>query len=367
MSIFNKTYQVTKAFQRLGIWSIPLLSTPLLLPVVLAQSISPSSHNVNTYNNTSTNQSSLNISNVSQWEQQVIPKIINKTNKTNWANKTHQPKTHPTAPQPQLLAKKQSKTVRHRKQRKIAKKPQYTPPAFQIRVAIADKVDSLTIGSSTDAYIMASNGKALQKLPASQAFLAQPYQSNIIIGSGQLPNAVWISPSKGGAVYVGNRWYRGKLLLLSQENKLLAVNYIDLEHYLSSVVGSEMHPSAPEEALKAQAVAARSYALVHLVRPASTWYNLGNTERWQVYKGMNSEYNTTQKAVKATAGQIISYKGGIVESLYASTDEIVAQAHGGVGMSQTGAYKLAAQGYDYRQIIGYYYPGAVTARLELKR
>ena len=152
MSIFNKNYQVTKAFQRLGIWSIPLLSTPLLLPLVLAQSLSPSSHNVNTYNNTSTNQSSRNISNVSQWEQQVIPKVINKTNKNNWTNKSNQPKTHPTAPQPQLLAKKQSKTVRHRK-RKIAKKPQYTPPAFEIRVAIADGVDSLTIGSDRRAHV----------------------------------------------------------------------------------------------------------------------------------------------------------------------------------------------------------------------
>lgn len=363
MSIFNKTHQVTKAFQRLGIWSIPLLSTPLLLPLVFAQSLSPSSRIVNSYNNTSINNSNLNVSTVSQWEQQTIPKEINKNNSP--ANKTNKPKTKPTAQKQQIVGK-QVKTAK-KTRRKVAKKRQYTAPAFEIRVAIANKVDSLTLGSSTPAYIMASNGKVLHKLPASQAFLAQPYQSNIIIGSGQLPSAVWISPTKGGVVYVGDRWYRGKLLLVSEENKLLAVNYVDLEHYLSSVVGSEMHPTAPAEALKAQAVAARSYALVHLVRPASSWYNLGNTQRWQVYKGMNSEYNTSQKAVKETAGQILSYKGGIVESLYASTDEIVAQAHNGAGMSQTGAYQLANQGYNYRQILGYYYPGAATARLEPKR
>lgn len=362
MSIFNKTYQVTKAFQRLGIWSVPLLSTPLLLPLVFAQSISPSSQSVNSSNNTSTNNSNINVSTVSQWEQQRIPKEINKNNSP--ANKTNKPKNNPTAQKRQIVAKQLKTAKKHR--RKVAKR-QYIAPAFEIRVAIANKVDSLTVGSSTPAYIMASNGKVLHKLPAAQALLAQPYQSNIIIGSGQLPNAVWISPTKGGAVYVGDRWYRGKLLLVSQENKLIAVNYVDLEHYLSSVVGSEMHPTAPEEALKAQAVAARSYALVHLVRPASSWYNLGNTQRWQVYKGMNSEYNTSQKAVKETAGQILSYKGGIVESLYASTDEIVAQAHKGAGMSQTGAYKLAEQGFDYRQILGYYYPGAATTRLEPKR
>lgn len=365
MSIFNQTHRVTKVVQRLGIWTIPIVSTPILLPLVLAQSLSPSSHIVNTYNNTSTNQSSPNISTVSQWEPQINQKNINKSNSA--ANKTERHKTKSNSVQKSSFqANKSSKVARRHRKKRIAKK-QYIAPAFEIRVAIADKVDSLTIGSSTEAYILASNGKALQKLPASQAFLAQPYQSNIIIGSGQLPNAVWISPTKGGAVYVGDRWYRGKLLLLSLENKLLAVNYVDLEHYLSSVVGSEMHPTAPLEALKAQAVAARSYALVHLVRPASTWYNLGNTQRWQVYKGMNSEYNTSQLAVKATAGQIISYQGGVVESLYASTDEIVAQAHGGAGMSQTGAYQLAAQGYDYRQILGYYYPGTATTRLQPKR
>lgn len=364
MSIFNQTHRVTKVVQRLGIWTIPIVSTPILLPLVLAQSLSPSSHSVNTYTNTSTNQSSPNISTVSQWEPQINQKDITKTNSA--ANKTDKPKTKSSSAQkPRFQANKSSVAKKSRKKR-IAKK-QYTAPAFEIRVAIADKVDSLAIGSSTQAYILASNGKVLQKLPASQAFLAQPYQSNIIIGSGQLPSSVWISPTKGGAVYVGERWYRGKLLLLSLENKLLAVNYVDLEHYLSSVVGSEMHPTAPLEALKAQAVAARSYALVHLVRPASTWYNLGNTQRWQVYKGMNSEYNTSQLAVKATAGQIISYQGGVVESLYASTDEIVDQAHGGMGMSQTGAYKLAAQGYNYQQILGHYYPGTATTRLQPKR
>ena len=67
-----------------------------------------------------------------------------------------------------------------------------------------------------------------------------------------------------GAVFVGDRWYKGKLLLVVQGNKLLAINYVNLEEYLLSVVGSEMNAAAPIEALKAQAVAARSYALVHI-------------------------------------------------------------------------------------------------------
>ncbi|MGL5035721.1 MAG: SpoIID/LytB domain-containing protein, partial [Microcystaceae cyanobacterium] len=168
-------------------------------------------------------------------------------------------------------------------------------------------------------------------------------------------------------VHVGDRWYRGRILLVSKGDSVLAVNYVDLEHYLTSVVGSEMHANAPSEALKAQAIAARSYALVHMIRPASDWFDLGDNQRWQVYKGLNSEYNTGFKAVGDTAGQVLSYKGGVVESLYASTDAIVASAHKGRGMSQLGAYDLAKQGYNYQQILSRYYPGVALARVILQQ
>jgi stage II sporulation protein D len=90
-------------------------------------------------------------------------------------------------------------------------------------------------------------------------------------------------------------------------------------------------------------------------------------ERHQAYKGIATEYNTTHQAVGETAGEILSYKGGVVESLYAATQEVVDKAHNGVGMSQNGAYAYANQGYDYRQILGVYYPGVAIALLEEKR
>jgi len=329
---------------------IPIVSAPLLLPL-FSQSFSPTS--TKAIDPSPTTPDNNNVSSVAQWEAE--------------ARREGQSKM-PTA-QPQKLNKTNKQQLKKikRKRQHIAKKPQYAAPKLEIRVAIAQDADSLIVGSSTPAQVVGANGKVLRQLPNGQAFTAQPSDSNqIAIGDAQLPNTVWIYPQKEGVVYVGDRWYRGKLLLVAQQQKLLAVNYVDLEQYLASVVGSEMHASAPTEALKAQAVAARSYALVHMVRPASSWFNLGNTQRWQVYKGMNSEYNTTQKAVKDTAGQIISYQGGVVESLYAATDEIVQKAHGGKGMSQTGAYQLAAQGYNYLQILAHYYPRTATARLEIK-
>jgi stage II sporulation protein D len=166
-------------------------------------------------------------------------------------------------------------------------------------------------------------------------------------------------------VYVGEHWYRGSVQLLQVSGKLLAINYLDLESYLYSVVGSEMPAYWPAEALKAQAIAARSYAVVHLARPSSDYYDLGATPRWQAYNGAETETNTTQLAVNETRGLLLSYQGGVVESLYASSDQLVQEAHGGFGMSQEGASQLAQQSFSYQQILGHFYPGTGLAVLDI--
>jgi stage II sporulation protein D len=130
------------------------------------------------------------------------------------------------------------------------------------------------------------------------------------------------------------------------------------------VVASEVSPSWPMEALKAQAIAARSYALTHYFRPASEWYHLGATQRHQVYTGIDREAPPTTQAVDDTSGEFVSYRGGIVESLYAASDAIVARAFQGRGMSQLGALGLAEQGYTYQQILSNYYPGTSVGKIE---
>ena len=243
-----------------------------------------------------------------------------------------------------------------------------TPPtnaaSLEMRVAIATGVSSLNVGTSTAGIVVDANGKTLGKLEAKEGVNAQPNGSYLRIGEWKTPGGVWLKPTGGGFVFVNGRWYRGDLLLVSQGDSLLAVNYIELETYLASVVGSEIYPNWPPAALKAQAIAARSYAIVHYIRPANQLYDLGNTQRWQVYKGIESEWNTTTQAVQQTQGMFLSYKGGVVESLYAASDDIVSNVFGGQGMSQRGAYKLAMQGYDYKQILAHYYPGAGLSWIE---
>jgi len=245
--------------------------------------------------------------------------------------------------------------------------PPKKPPSVNLRVAIATNADSLVVGTSTSAAVLDSQGHLLGQIAASQAQVSQADQAIIRLGEWQAPTAVWIQPTGGGAVYVGDRWYRGQVQLVLQGEKLLAVNHVDLDQYLYSVVGGEMPAYWPLEALKAQAIAARSYALVHILRPAHAFYDLGATTRWQQYEGIRTEANTTQAAVKQTKGLLLSYQGGLVESMYAATDEIITKVFGGSGMSQTGAYRLATQGYNYLHILGAYYPGAGLSQLRETR
>jgi peptidoglycan hydrolase-like amidase len=259
-----------------------------------------------------------------------------------------------------------SKSPSSTKSKAKAAPSSHATPSIDIRVAIATGENSLVIGTSTGGEIQDPRGKVLGKLPANEAANVVPNGASLRLGKWETPAGVWVKPAKGGLVFVGDRWYRGEVLLVSQGNTLLAVNYVDLESYIASVVGCEVSPSWPMDALKAQAIAARSYALVHYLRPANSLYDLGNTQRWQVYRGVNSEWNTTRHAAEETKGVFLSYKGGVVESLYAANDEIVSKAHGGRGMSQNGALSMAQQGYNYQQILGKYYPGASLAWMDVQ-
>lgn len=240
------------------------------------------------------------------------------------------------------------------------------PPSVEMRVAIVKNVDSLVVAASTPTELVDGDGKVVGKLPENKGTKVLPNGTNLRLGNMQVATGIWLMPGKNGLVFVNDRWYRGDMLLVSQGNSLLAVNYLDLESYLKSVVGAEIYEHWPIDALKAQAIAARSYALVHSLRPAHALYDLGNTQRWQVYKGIKSEGNRTTQAVQDTTGVFLSYKGGVVESMYAASDSIVTNVFGGRGMSQNGAYRLSKQGYNYQEILANYYPGASLGWIENK-
>ncbi len=239
--------------------------------------------------------------------------------------------------------------------------------AIQMRVLLHKAADSLAVSTSAGGGVFdVQSNKLLYEIPPKSNFQMQTDGKQIYLGSATLPPLIWIDPAATGLTYIGDRGYRGKLLVATSGQGLWVVNYINLQQYLYSVVGAEVSPSWPMEALKAQAVAARSYALTYHLKPVKRdLYDLGSDEYFQVYKGVASEATTTRQAVNSTSGEFVSYRGGVVESLYAATDDIVMDAFQGHGMSQIGALGLAEQGHNYRHILSTYYAGTGIARIQM--
>ena len=234
---------------------------------------------------------------------------------------------------------------------------------LSIRVLVASDSMGLPVATETDTPILNANGEPIAVLPQSIEYTVQPTEAGIEIGDMQFPSLVQIAPDADGLVSVNGQWYRGMLTLINTGGQLLAVNNVDLEQYLYSVVGAEMPASWHDEALKSQAIAARSYALAHIENPASDWYDLGNNESYQMYKGIESEADSTYAAVAGTDGQFLIQDGRTLTALYASTDEVSNEAHSGLGMSQVGVVRLADTGFFYRDILAHYYPGGEIYQL----
>ncbi|MBD2089370.1 SpoIID/LytB domain-containing protein [Microcoleus sp. FACHB-1515] len=200
---------------------------------------------------------------------------------------------------------------------------------LELRVAIEQDASSVVVGSSTPAVVKDAQGQVLARLGASQAVEARSDGNGaILIDNGQQSyrtGQLWVEPSgESGLVSIGtqvsnSKWYRGRTLVVPTADGLTAVNYVDLEEYLYSVVGGEMPTNWSLEALKAQAVAARSYALYQRQSGANSVFDMGDTTRWQFYQGVEEEAPSTIAAVNATAGQVLTYQGQIINAVFHSS------------------------------------------------
>lgn len=196
------------------------------------------------------------------------------------------------------------------------------------------------------------------------------------------------STKADGLVYTKRKWYRGALQIVNNGNSLTIINDIDLENYLKGVVPSEMPSSWNYESHKAQAIAARSYAVSNMGKRGKYGYDLKDSDEDQVYKGASAETKRTNKAVESTRGQVLVYDNKVIRAYYHASaggetlsakdvwgmnlpytvpvrsfdDGKPAKGHR-VGMSQTGANVLANKGYNAYQILGYFYKNVMLMRL----
>jgi hypothetical protein len=140
-----------------------------------------------------------------------------------------------------------------------------------------------------------------------------------VITSGQ---EILIEPAGEWPVVVGGwRRYRGRVRARAVGNEALVINELNMESYLKGVVPVEMGPSQfPElDALKAQAVAARTYAVAHLRDHDDEGWDLCATPACQAYYGRSAEHSLSNRAVEETAGLVAAYQGLPIDAMYTST------------------------------------------------
>lgn len=114
--------------------------------------------------------------------------------------------------------------------------------------------------------------------------------------------------------------YLGSMIFKYDTSGVLPVNLVKIDDYLKGVVAYEMSDSYPLEALKAQAVAARNYAIISIGRHRSSGYDLCDGQHCQVYRGYNSNYKNVIRAVDETKGIVLLYNDSPVSCYYSSSN-----------------------------------------------
>jgi stage II sporulation protein D len=217
--------------------------------------------------------------------------------------------------------------------------------------AAAEKIPVVRVGLASmgsPTSVTVSSDRAFAGLdPVTNARLAA-WKANDVVMVKAEGNLISYGSQKCGALYFSGeslalklvsgsnaRRYRGWLYLSASAGKLVVVNELPLESYLMGVVPCEMGPSSPTEALKAQAIAARTYTLTKIGAFSQYGYDVDDTTRCHVYRGIDVETPQTNEAIRQTSNQILIYNGRPIEALYATVSGGITadarEAFGGAG------------------------------------
>ncbi|HSX23164.1 MAG TPA: SpoIID/LytB domain-containing protein, partial [Gaiellaceae bacterium] len=186
-----------------------------------------------------------------------------------------------------------------------------TATTSTIRVLLADKKKTLKI-SSTVPFTVTDGAGVAHSLPAGPLTLA----TTLLVNGQPLTAPLTFTAGTGGSLTLG-RAYRGQIEVDIVDGKLRAINIVGLEQYLYGVVPSEMPSTWSPEALKAQALAARSYAIA--TRKVAAPFDVYSDTRSQMYLGISQETATATSAVDATQGQVVMYAGKVATTFFFST------------------------------------------------
>jgi stage II sporulation protein D len=184
-------------------------------------------------------------------------------------------------------------------------------PATTLRILLADRKRKLTVAS--DAPFSVRDGAGQRVALGAGALTFGP---ELKLNGRTLTAPLTFVPGTGSPLTLA-RTYRGRIQVDVVDGRLRAINVVGLEQYLAGVVPSEMPSNWSAEALKAQAVAARSYALA--TRKVGAPFDAYSDTRSQMYLGLSHESAAATAAVAATKGQVLSFGGKVATTFFSST------------------------------------------------
>ncbi len=191
--------------------------------------------------------------------------------------------------------------------------------AETVRIAIVDGATQITLAGKALEVRHLEVGERYAPAPGGRSvvYLAK---GEMMLDGAPVRAVDGVKYRSQGFVRVADKPVRGEIEVRPNgKGKLIAINVIPLEDYLAAVLGSEMPASFPPQALRAQAVAARTYAVHKKIGAWGKPYHLGATVLHQVYGGARAEDPRTLEAVKATEGEVLVWKMEPVEAYFHSS------------------------------------------------
>lgn len=195
-----------------------------------------------------------------------------------------------------------------------------------MRIAMGDERGEVRVSGRGLAFGQDTEDSAFQPLSSTQVMVRRKGSRIEVNGAPVTGEAVRFragvdaqdagQPPADEPIKAGDMQVRGDVVVRLFGGGLQLINVIPLEDYLAAVLGGEMPVSFPLEALKAQAVAARTYALQKKLEAYGSPYHMGSSVLHQVYGGLNREDAKTRMAVEATRGEVLTYELAPIEAYF---------------------------------------------------
>ena len=192
--------------------------------------------------------------------------------------------------------------------------PAHAAGAARIRVALASDQSAVTVESAGAVVVTAPGARRTIEGP----LVIRREGTRVVVNEVPLGSPIRIE-GESAPLAVKGMVVRGALVITARDGGLLVVNDLDLEAYVKSVVPSEAPVTWPVEALKAQAIVARTFALHKKGERGGQAFDVDATVQSQVYGGLGSEDPRASGAVDATAGIVVMHEGRLAFTPYHST------------------------------------------------